>query len=177
LRRIYVYLDPVRLQAYGLSLMDVQRAIKRNNLMIPTGNAKIGAIDYMVDMENMVSKIDELNHIVVRLDNGRPIYVRDVGEVRDTAAIQTNVVHISRGPTWESKRQVYIPIFRRPGSNTIDVVNGVRERIPEFLERLPPKEGHTDPTTGKPASGLNLDLCRFGEDRSRASSHETSRSQ
>jgi multidrug efflux pump subunit AcrB len=158
LRRIYVYLDQVKLQAYGLSLMDVQRAIKRNNLMIPTGNAKIGQIDYMVDMENMVENIEELNDIVVKVVNRRPIYVRDVGEVADAAAIQTNVVRISRAPNWESKRQVYIPIFRRPGSNTIEVVGGVRERIPQFLERLPPKEGYTDPQTGKPASGLNLDV-------------------
>ncbi|MCI0362812.1 MAG: efflux RND transporter permease subunit, partial [Phycisphaerales bacterium] len=158
LRRIYIYLDQIKLQAYGLSLMDVQRAIKRNNLMIPTGNAKIGQIDYMVDMENMVEDIQELNDIVVKVDRGRPIYVRDVGEVRDAAAIQTNVVRISRAPSWESKRQVYIPIFRRPGSNTIEVVSGVQERVPQFLDRLPPKEGYTDPKTNKPASGLNLDV-------------------
>ncbi len=158
LRRIYIYLDQVRLQSYGLSLMDVQRAIKQNNLMIPTGNAKIGDIDYMVDMENMVGKIDELNDVVVKMVEGRPVYVRDVGDVADTSAIQTNVVRISRAPTWKSQRQVYIPVFRRPGSNTIDVVNGVRERIPQFLDRLPPKAGYTDPKTGKPASGLNLDV-------------------
>lgn len=151
LRRIYVYLDRIKLQAYGLSLMDVQAAIKRNNLMIPTGNAKIGDIDYMIDMENMVHAVDELNHIVVKVHNGRPVYVNDVGEVQDTAAIQTNVVRISRAPSWESKRQVYIPIFRRPGSNTIEVVEGVKERIPEFLKRLPVKEGRQD-------SGLNLDV-------------------
>ncbi|MBI1914104.1 MAG: efflux RND transporter permease subunit [Planctomycetes bacterium] len=151
LRRIYVYLDRIKLQAYGLSLMDVQAALKRNNLMIPTGNAKIGTTDYMVDMENMVAKVDELNHIVVKVHNGRPVYVKDVGEVKDTAAIQTNVVRISRGPTWDSKRQVYIPVFRRPGSNTIEVVEGVKKRIPEFLDRLPRKEGAKD-------SGLNLDV-------------------
>lgn len=158
LRRIYIYLDPNKLQSYGLSLMDVQQAIKKNSLMIPTGTAKIGKIDYMVDMENMVSEIPEFDDIVVKVIDGRPIYVRDVGEVADASAIQSNVVRISRTPGWESKRQVYIPIFRRPGSNTIEVVAGVRERIPGFLDRLPPKEGYTDPETGKPASGLNLDV-------------------
>ena len=140
LRRIYVYVDPNKLQSYGLSLMDVQQAIKKNNLMIPTGNAKIGDTDYMVDMENMVEHVEGFNDIVVKVVDGRPIYVRDIGEVQDAAAIQTNVVRISRGPEWESKRQVYIPIFRRPGSNTIEVVNGVKERIPGFLDRLPPKK-------------------------------------
>ncbi len=158
LRRIYIYLDPNKLQSYGLSLMDVQQAIKKNNLMIPTGTAKIGDTDYMVDMENMVSEIPEFDDIVVKVVDGRPIYVRDVGEVADASAIQSNVVRISRAPGWESKRQVYIPIFRRPGSNTIEVVEGVRERIPGFLDRLPPKEGYKDPETGKPASGLNLDV-------------------
>jgi multidrug efflux pump subunit AcrB len=151
LRRIYVYLDRIKLQAYGLSLMDVQAAIKRNNLMMPTGDVKIGKTDYMVDMENMVVAAEDLKNFVVKVHNGRPVYVKDVGEVRDTAAIQTNVVRIARGPSWESKRQVYIPVFRRPGSNTIEVVNGVKERIPEFLDRLPRKEGAKD-------SGLHLDV-------------------
>jgi multidrug efflux pump subunit AcrB len=151
LRRIYVYLDPVKLQARGLSLMDVQQAIKRANLMIPTGNAKIGDRDYMVDMANMVHKVEDLNHVVVKMDGGKPVYVKDVGEVKDTAAIQTNVVRISRGPSWEGKRQVFIPIFRRPGANTIEAVDGVKKRIPEFQSRLPVKEGRTD-------SGLNLDV-------------------
>jgi multidrug efflux pump subunit AcrB len=100
----------------------------------------------------------EFDDIVVKVVDGRPVYVRDVGEVQDTAAIQTNVVRISRAPAWDSKRQVYIPIFRRPGSNTLEVVSGVNERIPQFLDQLPPKEGYTDPDTGKPASGLNLDV-------------------
>ncbi|MDA0659305.1 MAG: efflux RND transporter permease subunit [Planctomycetota bacterium] len=158
LRRIYIYLDPQKLENYGLSLMDVQQAIKKNNLMIPTGTAKIGDTDYMVDMANMIEDVPSFDDIVVKVIDGRPIYVRDVGHVEDASAIQTNIVRISRAPNFKSQRQVYVPIFRRPGANTIDVVNGVRERIPEFLGRLPPKEGYTDPDTGEPASGLNLDV-------------------
>src|SRR6266852_829233 len=92
LRRIYIYLDPVKLQARGLSLMDVQAAIKRNNVFIPTGDAKMGSTHYLVDMENMVHKIEELNDFVVKVDQGKPVYVKDVGEVKDSSAIQTNVV-------------------------------------------------------------------------------------
>src|SRR5229473_2973448 len=69
LRRIYVYLDRIKLQAYGLSLMD---------------------------MENMVRAVEELNHIVIKVHDGKPVYVNDVGEVKDTSAIQTNVVRIAR---------------------------------------------------------------------------------
>lgn len=158
LRRIYVYLDPQKLESYGLSLMDVQAAIKKNNLMLPTGTAKIGDVDYMVDMANMLEEVAMFDDIVVKVIDGRPIYVRDVGRVEDSSAIQSNVVRISRSPGWKSQRQVYVPIFRRPGANTIEVVDGVRERIPEFLGRLPPKEGYLDPVTNEPASGLNLDV-------------------
>src|SRR3990172_8605385 len=76
LRRIYIYLDPMKLQARGLSLMDVQAAIKRNNLMIPTGNAKIGKIDYMIDMGNMVQDIKEIEDFVVKVDGSRPVFVK-----------------------------------------------------------------------------------------------------
>src|SRR6266849_107183 len=83
LRRIYVYLDRIKLNAYGLSLMDVQQAIKRNNLMIPTGDVNIGKTNYMVDMENMVRTVEELNDIVVKVHEGKPVYVKDGGEVKD----------------------------------------------------------------------------------------------
>ena len=101
LRRIYIYLDPQKLESYGLSLMDVQQAIKKNNLMIPTGTAKIGKTDYMVDMANMIDSVPEFDDIVVKVIDGRPIYVRDVGHVEDASAIQTNVVRISRAPEFQ----------------------------------------------------------------------------
>src|SRR5262249_53850160 len=60
LRRIYVYHDRIKLQAYGLSLMDVQKALKRNNLMMPTGDVKIGPTAYIVDMDNMATPLAAL---------------------------------------------------------------------------------------------------------------------
>src|SRR5262249_12538127 len=139
LRRIYVYLDRDKLQAHHLSLMDVQQAIKKANLMIPTGDAKIGDLQYSINMESMVPKVKDLNDIPVKWEDGQPVLVRDVGEAEDTAAIQTNAVRISEAPTWKSKRQVYIPVYRRPGANTIQDVEGIKARSPEFKSRLPGK--------------------------------------
>jgi multidrug efflux pump subunit AcrB len=147
LRRIYIYLDRDKLQAHHLSLTDVQNAIKKSNLMIPTGDAKIGDLDYQVNMESMVPKVEDFNNIPIKWEDGQPVLVRDVGEAKDTYAIQTNAVRISEAPNWESKRQVYTPIYRRPGANTIEVVEGIKSRIPEFKTRLPTKEGR---------EGLNL---------------------
>jgi multidrug efflux pump subunit AcrB len=147
LRRIYVYLDRTKLQTHHLSLTDVQDAIKKSNLMIPTGDANIGDVDYQVNMESMVPKVEDFNTIPIKWDQGQPVLIRDVGEAKDTYAIQTNAVRISEAPTWESKRQVYIPVYRRPGANTIEVVEGIKQRIPEFKSRLPTQEGR---------EGLNL---------------------
>jgi multidrug efflux pump subunit AcrB len=147
LRRIYVYVDPNKLQAHRLSLTDVQEAIKKSNLLIPTGNAKIGGLDYQVNMESMLPNVADFNNIPIKWEDGQPVLVRDVGDARDTYAIQTNAVRISEAPKWDSKRQVYIPVYRRPGANTIQVVEGIKERIPEFKSRLPTPEGR---------EGLNL---------------------
>jgi multidrug efflux pump subunit AcrB len=137
LRRIYVYLDRDKLQAHNLSLTDVQRAINKSNLMIPTGDANIGGLDYMINMESMVPKVEDFNNIPIKWEGDQPVLVRDVGNAEDTSAIQTNAVRISEGPSWQSKRQVYIPIYRRPGANTIRVVEGVKTGLPEFKNRLP----------------------------------------
>jgi multidrug efflux pump subunit AcrB len=111
LRRIYVYLDRQKLQAHHLSLTDVQRAISKSNLIIPTGDAKIGDLDYMVNMESMVQKVDDFNRIPIKWEDGQPVLVRDVGQAEDTSAIQTNAVRISEASAdpeqnWKSKRQV-----------------------------------------------------------------------
>jgi multidrug efflux pump subunit AcrB len=142
LRRVYVYLDRDKLHAYDLSLMDVHRAVKDANLMIPTGDAKFGDKDYMVNLENLLPKVEDFNNIPVKVVKGQPVLVKDVGEAKDTYAIQTNAVRISEPSAdpeshWKSKRQVYIPIFRRPGANTIQVVEGVKKSIPAFKSRLP----------------------------------------
>jgi multidrug efflux pump subunit AcrB len=153
LRRIYVYLDRDKLQAYNLSLMDVQRAIKESNLLLPTGDAKFDKYDWMVNLENLMPKVEDFNNIPIKIVDGQPVLVRDVGEAKDTYAIQTNAVRISRPSddpkrNWQSQRQVYIPIFRRPGANTIQVVEGVKKSIPEFKSRLP----------GRGPQELNLDV-------------------
>src|SRR5216684_1506872 len=148
LRRIYAYLDRHKLQAYGLDLMDVQRAIKASNLLIPTGGAKIGGLEYQVDLESMLPNVKDFNNIPIGMWKDQPVLLRDVGEMRDTSAIQTNAVLISRPSSdpnlnWQPKREVYIPVYRRPGANTIAVAQGIRDNIPEFLSRLPGK-GSTD---------------------------------
>src|SRR5713101_6237397 len=131
LRRILAYVDREKAQARGLSALDVMHAIQGANTMIPTGDAKFGAIDYQINANGMVEKVADMNKIPIRLGNSSPIYVGDVAKVEDSSQIQQNIVHIN------GKRQVYIPIYRQPGANTIEVVDGINSFIKPILERIP----------------------------------------
>jgi multidrug efflux pump subunit AcrB len=130
LRRIYAYADRHKLMARNLSLMDVVEALREQNVFIPTGNAKIGDYDYQVESNGMVEKVQDMADIPIRMVDGRPILLKDVAEIKDSFAIQTNLVRIN------GKRAVYLPVYRQPGANTIAVVDGIRKALPGILERV-----------------------------------------
>src|SRR5439155_21499452 len=104
LRRNLAYVDPNKAQARGLAPLDVMTAIQKFNVMIPTGNAKFGDIDYQLNANGMAATVAELNNFPVKFGTGPPVFVRDVAQVEDANQIQQNIVHVN------GKRQVYIPI-------------------------------------------------------------------
>jgi len=139
IRRILAYVNRDRLESRNLSPMDVVQTLQSFNTLIPTGDAKIGDFDYQINANGMVPDVAQMNHFTVKVDQrGSPVYVGDVAKVEDSHQIQTNVVHVN------GKRQVYIPIYRQPGANTIGVVEGIKKAIGEILTRLP--------------KGINLDV-------------------
>ncbi|MEX0812017.1 MAG: efflux RND transporter permease subunit [Chitinophagales bacterium] len=131
LRRIYIFADPSKLEALGISQTEVNEAIKKNTTMIPSGIAKIGNINYGVDAKGMIIDVEDFNDIVISYKNGKPIYIKDVGRAADASAIQTNIARV------DGKEQVYLPIFKRSGANTIASVNAVKNAIPNLKERMP----------------------------------------
>jgi len=130
LRRILAYVDHEKAQARGFAPLDVINAIRENNVMIPTGNAKFGALDYQINANGMVHTVAELNDLPLNIGNGPATFIRDVASVEDASQIQQNVVRV------DGKRQVYIPIYRQPGANTIAVVDGIKAFIKPILERV-----------------------------------------
>lgn len=131
LRRIYIYVDPVKLEARGLSATDVMEAVLKSSTMIPTGFANIGDINYNVNAGGLIKDIEDFNNIVIKYENNTPVFIRDIGEVADAGAIQTNVVRIN------GRKQVYVPIYKRPGANTIESVQSVIQSLSILKERLP----------------------------------------
>lgn len=130
LRRIYAYMEPAKLEAYGLTLMDVQRALAKYNVLIPAGNMKVGQSDFQLFTNAIPETIEELNETVVKVVEGVPVKISDIGRVENTSQIQTNVVRINGG------RKAYIPIYRQPGANSIEIVETIRENLGHILARL-----------------------------------------
>jgi CzcA family heavy metal efflux pump len=131
LRRIYIFLNPDKLEALGLSQTKVMEAIQKNTTMIPSGIAEIGNINYGIEAQGMIEEVDDFNDIVVGYEEGNPIYIKDVGRAADASAIQTNIARV------QGREQVYLPIFKRPGANTIASVEAVKKAIPSLKERMP----------------------------------------
>ena len=130
LRRILAYVDRQKLEARGLSLLDVQQALMKQNVLIPAGNAKMGDVDFQIFTNALPGTVAQLNEVPIKMVDGAPVLMRDVGEVRDAGQIQTNIVR-SNG-----SRQVYIPIYRQPGANTIEIVDSIKDRLARILARL-----------------------------------------
>lgn len=130
LRRIYAYMDPQKLEAYGLTLMDVQRQLAKYNVLIPAGNMKVGQSDYQLFTNAVPETIEELNDSIVKTVDGIPVKIKDIGRVENASQIQTNIVRIN------GSRQAYIPIYRQPGANSIEIVETIRENLGNILARL-----------------------------------------
>ncbi|MDA7916205.1 efflux RND transporter permease subunit [Verrucomicrobia bacterium] len=132
-RQMMVYVDPDKLRSHSLAPSDVVKALSEANLVMAGGTMKMGAIDYQIHTVNTLPTVEDINSIVVAIRDGRPIFVRDIGEAKDDAAIQYNVVRVN------GKRSVYCPLHREPGENSIEVVDRIREglktQVPLMKER------------------------------------------
>jgi len=130
LRRILAHVDRDELEARGLSPLQVTEAIQSANPFVPTGSVKMGDLDYLVITNAMVEHVPELDETPIVVDGERPVFLRDVGQAKDTHQIQSNIVRIN------GRRQVYIPIYRQPGANTLAIVDEVKAKSSRILERI-----------------------------------------
>lgn len=130
-RLINVDLDPDQLLAYGLSPTDVSDAVTAQNLVLPGGTAKIGEREYAVRLNGSPDVVESLNDLPLRASNGALVRIRDVAQVRDGYAVQTNIVHR------DGVRGALVTVLKSGGASTIDVVNRVREALPGILATMP----------------------------------------
>src|SRR2546426_5922670 len=104
-RQVQVDLNTAALQSKGLSPLDVVNAISAQNLILPSGTAKIGKFEYNVDMNGSPTTIAGLNNLPIKAAGGTTIYIRDVANVRDGFPPQTNIVRVDRSEEHTSELQ------------------------------------------------------------------------
>jgi len=132
LRQIQVDLDPQALRAKGLSATDVTTAIAAQNLILPAGTQKVGTLEYFVRLNASPVEVAQLNDLPVATRNGSVVYVRDVAHVRDGSPPQTNIVR------QEGHRAALMSILKTGTSSTLDVINGIKQKLPQIQGLLPP---------------------------------------
>jgi multidrug efflux pump subunit AcrB len=131
--QVMVDLDPDQLYGRGLSPQDVQTAINNQNLIVPSGTAKIGDTEYYVKLNSSPDVIAAFNNMPVKAVNGVPVYVKDVANVHMGYQVQTNVVRR------DGRRAVLMTILKGEGASSLDVVNRVRAALPGIQAQMPPE--------------------------------------
>ena len=131
--QVMIDLDPALLQSKGLSATDVVNAVSVQNLVLPSGTAKIGQFEYDVDLNAAPRTVQGLNDLPIKVVGNSTIYLRDVAHVRNGFAPQTNVVR------HDGLRGVILTVLKAGSASTLDVVKGIRDLLPRVAATLPPE--------------------------------------
>jgi CzcA family heavy metal efflux pump len=132
-RQVMITFNPARLQAKGLSPTDVLNAVAAQDLVLPSGTAKISQFEYDIRTNAAPRTIDQLNDMPIRTINGATIYLRDVATVSDGFAPQTNIVRT------DGQRGVLMVILKAGAASTITVVDKILALLPQVAQTLPPQ--------------------------------------
>jgi CzcA family heavy metal efflux pump len=130
-RQIQIDLDALALQARGLTAQDVGNALAAQNLITPIGTQKIDAFEYTLQLNNAASVIEDLGDLPIKAADGTTIYIRDVAQVRDGSAPQTNIVHV------DGTRSVVMTVLKNGMTSTLAIVSGIRKKLDEMAPALP----------------------------------------
>jgi len=128
-RQIMVYVDPQKLEAHDLSVMDVVRNVNESNLILPAGDVKIGPYDYNVYANSQINAMKDINMLPLKTVGEASVLVADVGKAQDASQIQVNKVRVN------GQASVYLPVLKQGGdANTIAVVDGVKQVVSTLLD-------------------------------------------
>jgi CzcA family heavy metal efflux pump len=131
IREIHVILDRNRVQALNMPVQTIINAVANANLIIPSGDLITGQFDYVLKTDSRFNVVAPIEDIVLRIDNGIPIRIRDVGRVEDSYQEQTEIIRINGKPG------LNLSVQKMYGANTVNVVDNVLQALPR-LTGIPP---------------------------------------
>lgn len=125
-RQINVNCDPQKLQARGISLLDVQTALRLNNQLIPSGVLRNESLDYQLEVPTLLQGVDDIASVIITTRNGVPIKVRDVARVVDGNAEKTEIYRVN------GKNTVTLWVLMQPLGNLVELSNAVQATLPKL---------------------------------------------
>jgi multidrug efflux pump subunit AcrB len=131
-RQLMVDLNPQALQTYGLTPPDVTSAIERGSPTLPAGAIREGAREMLIALETTPADAAGFLDLPVATRNGNVIYVRDIANVRDGGALQTNIARL------DGTNAVSVSLIKLGGASAVDIVDGVRALLPQIQSAAPP---------------------------------------
>jgi CzcA family heavy metal efflux pump len=132
-RQIQIDLNSAAMQARGLSGQDVANTLAAQNLITPVGTQKIGQFEYVVQLNNAPSRLDDLSNLPIKTVNGAMVYLRDVAQVRDGNPPQTNIVHV------EGNRSALLQVLKNGSASTLAIIAGIKQMLVQMKDTLPPQ--------------------------------------
>ncbi len=130
-RQINVKLDPFKLRSYGLTIADVARALQTQNIMVPGGTVKEGSKELTLRTLGRVGTVQEMAYIPVVARMNHVITIGELGEVEDGTEEIKSLAQLDETPA------VLLNLRKQSGTNTLEVVGAVKERLDSLLETLP----------------------------------------
>ena len=132
-RQVQVDLNLPALQSKGLSPVDVVNTIGAQNLIVPAGTIKIGALEYQLETNSAPATIQGLNDLPIRQVNGAMVYIHDVAHVRNGFPPQTNIVRV------DGQRAVLLSVIKTGNASTLNIVKGIIAKADSLKSQLPPQ--------------------------------------
>jgi CzcA family heavy metal efflux pump len=130
-RAVMVYVRPDDMHARKISALDVVRSMRGYNAMLAAGTSKFGDEEVQLESNALLLDIANFNEVPVKIVDDKQVYLKDIGEARDSSRIQTALVRIN------GMSQVYVPVYRQQGASSVAVVDRVKEALPLMKQRVP----------------------------------------
>lgn len=131
-REIHVWLDQDRLEAYGLSPLDVVRAIQTKHVELPAGRIENREQELTIKVMGEYASVEELSDLVVTYRQGVPVRLRDLGRVEDGEEDTRTLGRFNRKPA------IGLGVRKQSGTNTVEVADRVKAALTEIRKELPP---------------------------------------
>jgi HAE1 family hydrophobic/amphiphilic exporter-1 len=133
-REFHVWIDPQRLDSFGLAPGDVAQAVASQNVEIPGGRLDSGALELSIKTRGQVHSAEELGNIIITAAGGAPVRIRDVARVEDGEQERRSYA------TFSGKSSVTMVVRKQSGSNTVDVAHKVKAALEKLKVQFPKVE-------------------------------------